>query len=66
MVSYDKLWILLINRHMSRTELRIKAGLSTSALVQHGKNDYVPLKIIEKICNALDCDISDVVELRKD
>ena len=65
MVSYDKLWILLINRHMSRTELRIKAGLSTSALAQLGKNDYVFLKIIEKICNALDCDISDVVELRK-
>ncbi len=65
MVSYDKLWILLINRHMSRTELRIKAGLSTSALAQLGKNDYVSLKIIEKICNALDCDISDVVELRK-
>lgn len=66
MVSYDKLWILLINRHMSRTELRIKAGLSTSALAQLGKNDYVSLKIIEKICNALDCDISNVVELRKD
>lgn len=66
MVSYDKLWILLINRHMSRTELRIKAGLSTSALAQLGKNDYVSLKIIEKICNALDCDIADVVELRKD
>ena len=45
MVSYDKLWILLINRHMSRTELRIKAGLSTSALAQLGKNDYVSLKI---------------------
>ena len=65
MVSYDKLWIMLINKHMSRTELRIKAGLSTSALAQLGKNDYVSLKIIEKICNALDCDISDVVELRK-
>ncbi len=65
MVSYDKLWILLINKHMSRTELRIKAGLSTSALAQLGKNDYVSLKIIEKICNVLDCDISDVVELRK-
>ena len=51
---------------MSRTELRIKAGLSTSALAQLGKNDYVSLKIIEKICNALDCDIADVVELRKD
>lgn len=66
MVSYDKLWILLINRHMSRTELRLKAGLSTSALAQLGKNDYVSLKIIEKICSTLDCDISDVVELRKD
>ena len=65
MVSYDKLWILLINRHMSRTELRIKAGLSTSALAKIGKNDYVSLKIIEKICNTLDCDISDVVELRE-
>lgn len=66
MVSYDKLWKLLIDKHMSKTELRLSAGLTTSALAQLGKNDYVSLKIIEKICNALDCGISDVVELRKD
>ncbi len=65
MVSYDKLWKLLIDKHMSKTELRINAGLTTSALAQLGKNEYVSLKIIEKICSTLDCDIADVVELRK-
>ena len=65
MVSYDKLWKLLIDKHMSKTELRINAGLTSSALAQLGKNEYVSLKIIEKICSALDCDIADVVELRK-
>lgn len=65
MVSYDRLWKLLIDKHMSRTELRVKAGLTTSALAQLGKNEHVSLKVIEKICVALDCDISDVVELRK-
>lgn len=66
MVSYDKLWKLLIDKHMSRTELRVKAGLTTSALAQLGKNEHVSLKVIEKICATLDCDISDVVELRKE
>ena len=66
MVSYDKLWKLLIDKHMSKTELRINAGLTTSALAQLGKNEYVSLKTIEKICSVLGCDIADVVELRKD
>lgn len=65
MVSYDKLWKLLIDKHMSKTELRINAGLTTSALAQLGKNEYVSLKTIEKICSVLDCDIIDVVELKK-
>ncbi|MEZ3515154.1 MAG: helix-turn-helix transcriptional regulator [Lachnospiraceae bacterium] len=65
MVSYDKLWKLLIDKHMSKTELRINAGLTTSALAQLGKNEYVSLKTIEKICSVLDCGIADVVELRK-
>lgn len=65
MVSYDKLWKLLIDKHMSKTDLRIAAGLTTTALAQLGKNEYVSLKVIEKICNVLDCDISNVVELRR-
>ena len=66
MVSYDKLWKLLIDKHMSKTDLRLAAGLTTTSLAQLGKNEHVSLKVIEKICNVLDCDISDVVELRKD
>lgn len=65
MVTYEKLWKLLIDKHMSKTDLRLAAGLTTSALAQLGKNEHVSLKVIEKICNALDCDIADVVELRK-
>lgn len=64
-INYNNLWKLLIDRGMTKTDLRIKAGLTTSALAQLGKNEYVSLKVIEKICDALDCDISDVVTREK-
>ena len=64
-VNYNNLWKLLIDRGMTKTDLRIKAGLTTSAIAQLGKNEYVSLKVIEKICDALDCDISDVVTREK-
>lgn len=64
-MSYNNLWKLLIDRGMTKTDLRIKAGLTTSAIAQLGKNEYVSLKVIEKICDALDCDISDVVTREK-
>lgn len=66
MVKYNKLWKLLIDKKMTKTDLRKKSGLTTSALAQLGKNEYVSLKTIEKVCIALDCDIDDVVELEKD
>ena len=64
-ISYNNLWKLLIDRGKTKTDLRIKAGLTTSAIAQLGKNEYVSLKVIEKICDALDCDISDVVTREK-
>lgn len=64
-ISYNNLWKLLIDRGMTKTDLRIKAGLTTSAIAQLGKNEYVSLKVIEKICDALDCDISDVITREK-
>ncbi len=64
-INYNNLWKLLIDRGMTKTDLRIKAGLTTSAIAQLGKNEYVSLKVIEKICDALDCDISDVVTREK-
>lgn len=65
-ISYNNLWKLLIDRGMTKTDLRIKAGLTTSAIAQLGKDEYVSLKVIEKICDALDCDITDVVTREKD
>ena len=64
-INYNNLWKLLIDRGMTKTDLRIKEGLTTSAIAQLGKNEYVSLKVIEKICDALDCDISDVVTREK-
>lgn len=62
-VSYKKLWKLLIEKEMNKTELRIKAGISTGALAKLGKNENVNTEILAKICKTLNCNISDIMEL---
>lgn len=62
-VSYNKLWKLLIDKEMSRTQMRLKAGISTKALAKLGKNESVNIDILIKICGALDCDITDIMEI---
>ena len=62
-VSYNKLWKMLIDKGMSRTQMRLKAGISTKALAKLGKNESVNIDILIKICAALDCDITDIVEI---
>lgn len=65
-VCYNKLWKLLIDRNMKKTELRRATGISTAALAKLGKNEHVSTEILAKICKALDCDICDIVELVKE
>lgn len=62
-VSYKKLWKLLIEKEMNKTELRIRAGISTGALAKLGKNENVNTEILAKICKTLNCNISDIMEL---
>lgn len=62
-VSYKKLWKLLIDRDMTKTMLRKEAGITTVALAKLGKNENVNTEVLVKICNALKCDISDIMEL---
>ena len=64
MVRYDRLWKLLIDKKMNRTELKEAAGISFNVLARLGKNEPVNLKIIESICQALQCGIEDVVEIK--
>lgn len=65
MVSYDPLWHLLIDRKMGKLEMCRAAGIATSTLAKLGKNEYVSLNVIERICIALDCRIEQVVEIKK-
>ena len=62
-VSYKKLWILLIERNMKKTDLRIQSGISTGALAKLGRNENVNTEVLAKICKTLDCKIEDIMEM---
>lgn len=61
-VSYKPLWRTLVEREMTKTELRERVSCSTSTLARLGKNEFVGLDLICKICKVLNCRIEDVVE----
>lgn len=63
---YDKLLKLLIDKKMTKTDLRKEAKISSSTLAKIGKQEMVSSEVLVKICNTLECDISDIVELVKD
>lgn len=60
--SYKKLWILLINRNMKRTEMMKQAGISSVALAKMGKDEPVTMEVLGKICKTLNCQVEDIVE----
>ena len=66
MISYKKLWKLLIDKDMKKKDLAIKAGLSTFTMTKLNKNENVNAETLAKICKALDCELSDIAEFVKD
>lgn len=64
-ISYDNLWKLLIDKKHKKTDLINLAKISSSALAKLGRNEPVSLVVIEKICLCLDCEIEDVVTIKK-
>lgn len=62
LVSYDKLWKILIDKKMSRSELKDKAGISFNVLAKLGKNEFVSLESLFKICAVLNCNIGDIMD----
>ena len=64
-VSYDKLWKLLIDKKMNKTQMRLATGISSSTLAKLSKEAPVTLEVLEKICNELHCNIGDIVEFIK-
>ena len=61
--SYKKLWKLLIDKDMRKEDLRLKAGLTTTAIAKLGRNETVHMDILLKICNALNCGLDDILEI---
>ena len=66
MISYNRLWKLLIDKSIKRTELKRLAGVSTNVIAKLGKNEPVAMETLAKICTALQCGIDDIVEINSD
>lgn len=61
-VSYDKLWKILIDKKMKRSDLKDAAGISFNVLAKMGKNEFVSMESLYKVCVALDCSIDEIME----
>ena len=64
-MNYNKLWKLLIDRGMYKKDLQKAAGISSNAIAKMGKGGDVSTQVLRKICNALDCELSDIVDVIK-
>lgn len=61
--SYNKLWKLLIDKGWTKSELRKKAGISSSTIAKLGKGENVTTDVLIKICIALNCEIEDILNI---
>ncbi len=61
-INYDKLWKLMIDKKINKTQLCEKAGITTNAMAKLGKNETVQVEILIKICKILKCRIDEIIE----
>lgn len=64
-VRYDKLWAILKERNMMKTDLTKAARISTNAMAKLGRNEDVRVGILVKICETLDCKMDDILDINK-
>lgn len=64
--SYKKLFKLLIDRDLKKTEFAKLLGIGQNTLAKLSKNEYVSMEVLAKICKGLDCNIEDIVEIIKE
>ena len=65
-LCYNRLWKLLIDHGMTRTQMRLAAGISSSTLAKLNKGESVTTSVLVRICSTLKCDLQDIVELVED
>ena len=64
-ISYDKLWKMLIDKKMTKNALRLQAEMSSSTMAKMSKNDMVSKDVLLRICKVLDCEFDDIIEIKK-
>ena len=65
-VNYNKLWKMLIDKNMMNKDLREAAGVTTNVMAKLGKNEHVSTEVLCKICEALNCEIDDIMDIQKE
>lgn len=63
LVNYNKLWKLLIDHNMNKTQFRMAAGLSTNVIAKLSKNEHVSMDTLLRICTALRCEVGDILDV---
>ena len=64
-INYKPLWKMLIDRDITKTQLREKTSISRSTIVKMTNNEYVAMDVLVRICKALECGLDDIVEIEK-
>ena len=62
-ISYNKLWKLLIDRGLKRTDLKDMCKISSASIAKLGKNENLTTGVLQTICTGLECDVSDIMEM---
>lgn len=65
-ISYNKLWKMLIDKNMKKSDLKEKVGISSASLAKLGKGDNITTDVLLRICEAMDCRIEDILETVRD
>lgn len=61
-ISYNKLWKLLIDRKMNKTDLREKTGMGSNTMAKLGRDETISMDVVLRICDVLQCDVGDIME----
>ena len=61
-ISYNKLWNMLIDKNMKKSDLKEKAGISSASIAKLGKGDNITTDVLLRICEAMECHLDDIME----
>lgn len=64
-INYKPLWKMLIDKNLSKAELREKTSIARSTMAKMTSNEYVSMDVLVRICIALDCSMDDIVEIER-